>query len=275
MRNYAGLSAQVQKSLRFRLTFTACLIFFRAKKLFTSSFSFTNVISGFNIEIKNYLMKNRKYTPALRFAILTRFYDPLVRFITREFPFKSALLAQADLRDHQTILDLACGTGTLAIVVKKRFSNSRVFAYDVDEKILLMARRKSAKARVEIDFEQGFSDNLPFADQSFDRVFSTLAFHHLTLERKIATIHEIRRVLKPDGELHLADYGLPRGKQQFVLSKFVRVFDGFETTDDNLRGRLGVLLEQHGFARVERTGYFKTIIGTIRLFKATNARELK
>lgn len=217
------------------------------------------------------LMKNRNYIPALRFALLTRFYDPLVRFSTREFPFKRALLAQANLQNNQTILDLACGTGTLAIAVKKKSPEAEVFAFDVDEKILRMAQTKTAKAKIKIHFEQGFSDNLPFADQTFDRVFSTLAFHHLSHEKKIATVKEILRVLKKDGEFHLADYGLPRDKKQFVLSKFVRAIDGFETTDDNLRGRLGLLLEQNGFALVDRTGYFKTVLGTIRLFKATNA----
>ena len=213
-------------------------------------------------------MKTANYIPALRFAFLTRFYDPLVRLSTREYVFKRALLAQANLQKDQTILDLACGTGTLSITIKKSFPESNIYGIDADEEILRMARAKAAKFRTEINFEQGFSDDLPFPDETFDRVFSTLAFHHLSHARKIATIREILRVLKKDGEFHLADYGLPRNKRQFVLSKFVRAIDGYETTEDNLRGRLGLLLEQNGFGQVERTGYFKTVIGTIRLFKA-------
>ncbi len=213
-------------------------------------------------------MKSKKYIPALRFAILTRFYDPLVRFSTREFPFKRALLAQADLHNSQTILDLACGTGTLAVAVKKRFPDANVFAFDADKEILHLAQRKSVKASVKIHFEKGFSDNLPFADNTFDRVFSTLAFHHLTHQRKIKTIREIRRVLKPNGEFHLADYGLARNKSQYILGRLIRVIDGAETTEDNIAGRLKILMEVNGFANVERTAYFKTILGTIRLFKA-------
>lgn len=214
------------------------------------------------------LMKNRKYIPALRFAILTRFYDPLVRFSTREFPFKRALLAQAELQNNQTILDLACGTGTLAVAIKRRFPDAKVFAFDADDEILRMAQRKTAKANMKIHFEKGLSDNLPFADQTFDRVFSTLAFHHLTHQRKIKTIREIRRVLKRGGEFHLADYGLARSKSQYILGRLIRVIDGAETTADNIAGRLKVLMEENGFANVERTAYFKTILGTIRLFKA-------
>ena len=213
-------------------------------------------------------MKNRNYIPALRFAILTRFYDPLVRFSTREIPFKRALLAQADLQNDQTILDLACGTGTLAVAIKKNFPETKVFALDADAEILRRAQRKTAKAGVKIYFEKGFSDNLPFADRTFDRIFSTLAFHHLTHPQKIKTIREIRRVLKRGGEFHLADYGLARSKSQYVLGRLIRVIDGAETTADNIAGRLKILMKENGFLNVERTAYFKTILGTIRLFKA-------
>lgn len=208
------------------------------------------------------------YIPALRFEFLTKFYDPLVRFSTRELTFKNALLKQANLNENHQILDLACGTGTLSIAVKKRLPNIEITGFDVDNEILKMARRKAKLAHADINFEQGFSDKLPFENESFDRVFSTLFFHHLTLERKHKTLQEILRVLKPRGEFHLADFALPRNKSQFVLSKWIRLIDGFETTHDNLRGRLKVLMEENGFQNVERTGYFKTIIGTIRLFKA-------
>lgn len=215
--------------------------------------------------------QNKNYLPALRFEFLTRFYDPLVRLTTREYAFKRALLAQADLQNGQTILDLACGTGTLSIGIKRRFPDTKIYDLDVDEKILQMARRKAENQHLEILFEQGYSDNLPFENETFDRVFSTLSFHHLTHERKIKTLLEIRRVLKPDGEFHLADYGLARNKRQFLLSKFVRAIDGYETTKDNLHGRLLLLMEKNGFT-VERTGYFKTIIGTIRLFRSVKTK---
>lgn len=211
---------------------------------------------------------SKKYIPALRFDFLTRFFDPLVRVTTREYTFKRALIAQANLQNDQTILDIACGTGTLAVGIKKRFPEIKVYAIDADAEILEMAREKATRNNTEITFQKTFSDDLNFPDNSFDRVLSTLFFHHLTLESKLKTFREILRVLKPHGEFHLADYALPRNKTQFVLSKSVRLIDGFESTHDNLRGRLKLLMEESGFSQVERTGYFKTILGTIRLFKA-------
>jgi len=211
---------------------------------------------------------SKKFIPALRFDFLTRFFDPLVRVTTREYAFKRALIAQANLQNDQTILDIACGTGTLAVGIKKRFPGIKIYAVDADAEILQMAGEKAAQNNAEIIFQKTFSDDLSYADDSFDRVFSTLFFHHLTLESKLKTFREIVRVLKPGGEFHLADYALPRDKAQFILSKSVRIIDGYDSTRDNLRGRLKLLMEESGFAEVERTGYFKTILGTIRLFKA-------
>ena len=214
-------------------------------------------------------MAKTDYVPALRFDFLTRFYDPLVRLSTREIAFKKALIKQAALAENHRILDLACGTGTLLIAIKKRFPRIEAVGYDVDAEILDLARRKAKNAGVQITFKQGFSHKLSFENETFDRVFSTLAFHHLNLERKNETLREIRRVLKPHGEFHLADFALPKNKSQFLLSKWIRLIDGHETTRDNLRGKLIGLMEENGFQNVRRTKYFKTMIGTIRLFRAT------
>lgn len=215
-------------------------------------------------------MKNQgnNYIPALRFNFLTRFYDPLVRITTRESTFKRALLKQANLKNAENVLDLACGTGSLSIAIKNNFPNLTVSAIDADVEILKIAETKAAKRNAQIDFSQGFSNKLPYDSDSFNRVFSTLAFHHLTLEQKISTLNEILRVLKPGGEFHMADYGLAQSKSQFALSKIISKLDGEETTKDNIQGRLGILMEENGFGTVERTGYFKTIFGTIRLFRA-------
>lgn len=84
-----------------------------------------------------------------------------------------------------------------------------MFGLDADAEMLHRARRTAAEAGVEVGFQQGFSDDLPYEDGSFDAVVSTLFFHHLILEAKRRTIVEITRVLKPGGELHVADWGRP------------------------------------------------------------------
>jgi len=59
---------------------------------------------------------SKSYIPALGYRWLTRFYDPVVRLTTREATFKEALRGQASIQDGHQILDLGCGTGTLALI---------------------------------------------------------------------------------------------------------------------------------------------------------------
>ena len=112
------------------------------------------------------------------------------------------------------------------------------------------------------------SFSLPYPEASFDRVLSSLFFHHLTTENKVKTLREVKRILKPDGELHIADWGLPANLLMKVVSHFVPVFDGYETTSDNFGGLLPALLKETGFSAVEETGAFNTLFGTIRLHRA-------
>ena len=85
----------------------------------------------------------RGYLPALRFSALTRIYDPVVGLTTRERRFKELLVEQAAPAAGQRILDLGCGTGTLAIQVKRREPGAEVVGLDADPEMLGQAREKA------------------------------------------------------------------------------------------------------------------------------------
>jgi SAM-dependent methyltransferase len=119
-------------------------------------------------------MTGTEYIPALRFRVLTGLYDPLVRLTTRERRFKRQLLERAGVRPGERVLDLGCGTGTLALAAKRAQPEAIVIGLDADPAILDRARRKSEEAGAEITFADGVSTELPFADASFDIVLSTL-----------------------------------------------------------------------------------------------------
>lgn len=150
-------------------------------------------------------MKNEKYIPALGYDILTPFYDTVVGLTTREKIFKEALVEQTQIKANHRVLDLACGSGTLTILLKNHAPQAEIIGVDGDPNILKSAREKARKGNFEIRFDEGMSFALPYADASVDRVVSSLFFHHLTRENKQKSFSEINRILKKGGELHIAD----------------------------------------------------------------------
>lgn len=213
-------------------------------------------------------MKNETYIPALSYNWLTPIYDTVVRLTTREEVFKRALLRQAQVERNHRVLDLACGTATLTILLKQDQPRAQVVGIDGDDNILAIAKTKARSAGVEIQFDEGMSFDLPYMNESFDRVISSLFFHHLSRENKVRTLGEVSRVLKPNGEFHVADWGLPANAVMKISSRLIQLLDGFETTADSFGGLLPELLEEADFAGVEETNSFNTLFGTIRLHSA-------
>src|SRR3954465_15785716 len=80
--------------------------------------------------------RRQQFVPALRFDALTRVYDPIVALTSREGGFKRRLLEHARIKDGESVLDLACGTGTLAIEIKKDHPKAKVSGLDGDPVIL-------------------------------------------------------------------------------------------------------------------------------------------
>ena len=213
-------------------------------------------------------MSEKGYLPALRFRALTRVYDPFIHWTTRESLFKRRLVEQASPQPGQRVLDLGCGTGTLALLVKERQPAAEVVGLDADPEMLGQAREKAERAGVELSLDEGFSTDLPYPDGSFDLVLSTLFFHHLKPEAKRLTAGEISRVLRPGGELHVADWGRPSDPLMAVAFLGVRLFDGFENTRENARGALPAIFREAGLDDAEEADRIRTAFGTLALYRA-------
>lgn len=208
------------------------------------------------------------YIPALGYRWLTGLYDPVVALTTREATFKSALIDQAKLKGGQRILDLACGSGTLALMVLQRAPATFVTGVDGDPAMLAQARRKTTAAGVTVRFDEALADRLPYAEASFDRVLSSLFFHHLDRDTRRAALREALRVLAPGGELHVADWGQAANPLMRVAYLGIQLLDGFATTTDNVAGRLPVFMRDAGFVDVQETRRFSTLLGTMSLYRA-------
>ena len=213
-------------------------------------------------------MKNEKYIPALSYDWLTPFYDPIVRLTTRENTFKRELADQARIEANHRVLDLACGTATLTILLKHNQPQAEIIGIDGDAKILEIAKTKAKESGIEIQFDEGMSFDLPYEDDSFDCVVSSLFFHHLTRDNKLKTLREVKRVLKSNGEFHIADWGLPANLLMKGSSRLIQLLDGSETTADSFNGLLPKLMTHAGFEAVEETNSFNSLFGTIRLHQS-------
>lgn len=120
----------------------------------------------------------------------------------------------AQLQLGETVLDVGCGTGTLAMAAQQRVgAMGRVSGIDPGEQQIARARSKAERANLPIDLRIGVIEQLPFSDQSFDVVLSTLMMHHLPDDLKRQGLSEIARVLKPEGRLVIVDFKRPEERQ--------------------------------------------------------------
>lgn len=213
-------------------------------------------------------MRERTYTPALRFDALTGLYDSLVRVTMRDELLKRALVEQAHLGVAHDILDLGCGTATLTTLIKRAAPDARVTGVDIDPRVLDLARRNVARAGVDVRLVAASVTDLPFEDRTFDRVLSSLVLHHLDSDEKRAALAGAFRVLTPGGELHVLDWGAPLDLAMRAAFLSVRLLDGFETTRDNAEGRLPQLMVEAGFCDVEVVERRRTVFGTVAFHRA-------
>ena len=183
----------------------------------------------------------RTYLPAAGRDWALPFYDPFVKLLGGDSA-RRALLDQARLGPGHFVLDIGCGTGTLAVLLKRIHPGVEVVGIDPDPKALARARRKAERA-ASIRFDQAFSDSLPYPEASFDRVFSSFMFHHLPADEKEKTLREVRRVLKPGGSLHLLDFA----GAELSRNGFLRLFHSSHRLSDNSEERILALLRQAGF----------------------------
>lgn len=205
----------------------------------------------------------QNYIPALSYRFLTPFYDFIQKYIVGDIRYKNRLIEQANIQAGHYVLDLGCGTGTLAIMVKKAQPKAEVAGLDADPDMLKVAHYKSATENSPVKFDVGFTKKLPYPDASFDRVLSSIMIHHLKTPDKEETGREVYRVLKPGGQLHIIDFGKPVTWYGKLLGPFLHKF---EEANDNIDGRLPEIFGAPGL-KTEVTGNFWTFFGDLAFLR--------
>lgn len=193
--------------------------------------------------------------PETRGAVMNRlapFYDLGCRLIGLGPAFRAQTLTLAALREGERVLDVGCGTGVLTRLAAQAVgSTGEVMGLDPSPRMIAVARRKAARAGSRAEFRLGVVERLPFADNRFDAVLSSLMLHHLPPDVKRAGLREVYRVLKPGRRLLAVDLDRPANLLWWLLfwpGLAVPMIAG------NLRGAVPGHLQAVGFASVDAVG---------------------
>lgn len=203
---------------------------------------------------------DRRFLPAASFDVLLPVYDPIMKLLRFQHALEP-LLRQAELHPGHQVLDIGCGTGTLAVMIKRAHPAVHVFGVDPDSRALARAARKAGRAGVDVQFERGFGDALAHPDATFDRVFSSMMFHHVPRAEKPGVLAEIRRVLVPGGRLEFLDFA---GGSHSLLARTFHGRSASAAADE----RLLRLMHEAGFVEPRRLASRSTIAGAIAYYQA-------
>jgi demethylmenaquinone methyltransferase/2-methoxy-6-polyprenyl-1,4-benzoquinol methylase len=140
------------------------------------------------------------------------------------------------------VLDLATGTGDLALALKRQMPKAEITASDFSEEMLAIAKSKGVGRTVMAD-----AMNLPFADAEFDCV--TISFGLRNFPDWSGALREMSRVIKPGGHLLVLEFSLPtlpvaRAGYRFYLHRCMPVIGSFLTKKKSAYDYLGKSIEQ-------------------------------
>lgn len=212
----------------------------------------------------------KQYVPGMGHDRLLALYDPVCKLL-RIASVHRPLVDQASVRPGHRVLEIGCGTGNLALLVARLHPEAEIVGLDPDPKALARARRKAERRALSVQLDQGFAEELPYPDGSFDRVLSAFMFHHLGADEKVAALRETRRLLRPGGSLHLLDVGGAKVSSDGFMA---RRSHRNEMLRDNFGDRVPALMREAGFADAAEVAHrVSKLMGRVTYCRATVPQE--
>ncbi|MFJ8477077.1 class I SAM-dependent methyltransferase [Kitasatospora sp. NPDC094011] len=214
-------------------------------------------------------MTDRAFTPAAGRLAPLRLYDPIVA-LTRERLWRSLLAMHVAPRPDDVIVDVGCGTGSLAVLLGRVEPRARVIGVDPDPGTLELARRKAAAAGAAPEWRVGMGDAVAelVGAEAADTVVSSLVLHQCPVPMKQAVLASMHAALRPGGKLVIADYGRQRTAAMRLAFRIVQFADGKEDTQPNADGILPRLIAEAGFHGVREAETVSTVTGSLSLYVA-------
>lgn len=209
-----------------------------------------------------------RYVPAAGRPALTGAYDLMMALTMRERHWRPALIRAVtlDLPQHGTIVELGCGTGSNAITIALERPDASVIAIDGDPNALEIARRKPGAERVRWAHQLA-TEPIP-TSAPVDVALCSLLLHHLNDVDKRQALTGLARALRPEGVLHIADWGPPRGHRSRLGTRALQLLDGRDGPASLIAGQLPTLLEHAGFSQVHRAASLATAWGPLERWYA-------
>lgn len=151
----------------------------------------------------------RPKTPQALFTRVARSYDLVNSLFSlgfdRRWRRQAAMRLRRTSNPSLEVLDLCCGTGAMGVALRQALPRSRVVGVDLNEQMLATLRDRRAQFYAQV--ERSAAETLPFEERSFDAAAVSMAFHDL--DDPTTVVHELRRVLRPGGDLLLLELTLP------------------------------------------------------------------